>query len=608
MRTRGQRVAGVVAVAIAVALIGASFYAARLDRLVVFAPAPRLDRALAVAYCVAVSGFVGLAIAAIAVPIAVLTRGGRGVASALGGVALTAAYVDARLTEAMGVHLYSPAVTALVGGRDLNQALHLGAGEALSLLGAVGVVAAGLFLIGAAGARIARGSPAVPVGGALTLGLLAVSAWLAGGRDVALSEAHAARALPFQELLAGDLSMPAADGPLRVSYPGPNASTPRLARKPDLLLVLVESLRSDMLAHGTMPELSGFAGDAACDRGEHHQASSHSTDHCFFSVLYGVESYHYQPFGERDVPAFSLRILRENGYQIFGAASAPLAHWGELDYVTSQFDEFREMSGADPAERDRALVAHASELRSRWDPARPHFVLLFFDATHHRYYYPPEFERFKPALPADWNVVKAAELDAGVRAQFSNRYKNSVGYVDHLLGDLLRPLKPAVDRGDLVVAVTGDHGEEFWDRGLIGHAAVSFVRSRIEVPLVLCSGSRRGATIPLSSHVDVMPTLLDAAAGEAPLDVSAWSTGVSLLRPQAASRRVLSAAIEYPMKNQLLVVVTRRHKYWLRRKPAEPRGFSLELSTDLADDPADPDPVELSAAIDEVRAAYRTFL
>src|SRR5436305_1114552 len=92
------------------------------------------------------------------------------------------------------------------------------------------------------------------------------------------------------------------------------------------------------------------------------------------------------------------------------------------------------------ARRCRFTIRRRAAPRRRWrrehGSERPFFMLLFFDATHHKYYYPPAFERFRPALPEDHNLVTGKVSDPAVRLGFINRYKNAVGYVDHLVAEV----------------------------------------------------------------------------------------------------------------------------------------------------------------------------
>jgi hypothetical protein len=355
-----------------------------------------------------------------------------------------------------------------------------------------------------------------------------------------------------------------------------------------------------------MPELSRFAGSERCDRSQRHYSASHVTDFSFFSLVYGLNAYYYLPFAQKKVPSFPLQLLKANGYAVVGAASAQLARWGDLGDLTSQLDSFAEFGGKDPAERDRQLADWALRWRREHGAERPYFLLLFFDATHHKYYYPPEFERFRPALPEEHNLVTGSVQDPETRRAFVNRYKNSVGYVDHLVAEVGADFAGAA-KDDLVFVVTGDHGEEFWDNGLLGHTAVSFVNARTEVPLVLCTPDRAARSFPRSSEVDLMPTLLDYARLSPPLPPSAYSDGASLVAAPDPERFLLVSGMGFPFTNRQVCLISRTRKYWLVKERTGAKRFVLQRATDVDDRDAPPLPDELARGIDELERSYRRF-
>src|SRR5205823_4967501 len=122
-----------------------------------------------------------------------------------------------------------------------------------------------------------------------------------------------------------------------------------------------------------------------------------------------------------------------------------------------------------------------------------------------------------------------------------NRYLNSAEYVDDRLGQVLETFAGELARGELVVVVTGDHGEELWDHGLYGHAAPTLTNARILVPLVMhVPGAAR--EVPMSAHADVMPTILDALKLDPPVPPAVWSTGESLLAAPARRRLLVHAS------------------------------------------------------------------
>lgn len=566
----------------------------------------------AAGYCLMVASGLAIGIGILTAPFSLaragwVERAARAGTSVLGAILLVSAYIDNRLYGVLGVHLYDSSVTTLLGRGEVNASLHITLAEVLLVSGSTLACALALWLAGWAGShfvrRIAQGGWIVGV----SLGVLFVVGWV-GSRGIhAPLPGAASSALPFYDLRFVPRAVNSTGEAWTIHYPRFGGPLPKLLRKPSFLLILVETLRGDMLSPEYMPELWALQSRPTCTRSANHQASSHSTDHCVFSLLYGLHSYHYQILGKRNVPNFPIRVFKESGYHVLGASSAPLAQWGELSYVTEQFQSFFEAKGADPVERDRDLLRWSMDFLASDSGKEPFFLFVFFDSTHHKYYYPPDFEKFRPALAEGHSLISGDEHDPEIRTRFVNRYRNSVGFVDNSVGTLLRLFIRLGEGKDWMAAVTGDHGEEFWDHGLLGHASVSFTNDRSRVPLVLCNSDSRSLSLPLTSHVDIMPTFLDYAGLIPPIEPADFSSGVSLLRAQDAERLVLVSSIDFPEKNRQLAVVSPTSKYLVWKDPEGAKTFRVTSTSDAEDVPAQRPEADRQKALEFLNDTYRRF-
>jgi hypothetical protein len=598
---------------LAFVLFFCTFYLTQLHRLLPKDGVP--GRWEAASYCLMVASGLALAIGLVTAPFSLSSRLwpgrlGRAGASLLCAALLVTAYLDIRLYEVLGVHLSDSSVTTLLGRGAVNESLHVTAGEVSLVAGGLIAGAVILYLAGWAGIRLAHraGQSGRAARGLLLLlcGLFIVG-WVGSTRLHAPVASGAARPLPLHDVLFASHVANSAGESWTIHYPNFDGAVPKLQRRPSFLLILVETLRGDMLTPEYMPELWTLQSTAQCAHSANHQASSHATDHCLFSLLYGLHSYYYQIFGKRNVPNFPLRVLKQNGYRVAGGSSAPLVQWGELSYLTEQFHEFFEAKGSTPDQRDRDVLRWSMDFLAKHSNDEPFFLVVFFDATHHKYYYPPEFEVYQPALPESHSLIKGNEQDPEVRAGFVNRYKNAVRFVDSSVGRLLRVFMQARAGRDWIAAVTGDHGEEFWDHGLLGHASVSFVNPRVRVPLVLCTSDKISLSLPLTSHVDIMPTFLDYAGLMPDIAASDYSSGVSLLRAQDPGRLVLVSAIDFPEKNRQLALVSRTSKFLVWKEPSGSRAFRVVSASDAEDVSAEPSEAEVDKALAFLNQTYRRF-
>lgn len=563
-------------------------------------------------HCLMVASGLAIGIGALTAPLSLsgrpwLGRSARAGASLLGSALLVGAYIDGRLYEVLGVHLYDSSVTTLLGRGSVNESLHVTGREVALVSGCMVGGALILLFAGWAGTRLFRRIAERSWLVLVFLCCLFIVGW-GGSRRIHTSlPGVPTGALPFHGLLFAPRVSNVAGESWTIHYPRFDGPLPTLQRRPSLLSILIETLRGDMLTPEFMPELWALQSTPQCARSANHQASSHSTDHCLFSLLYGLHSYHYQVLGRRNVPDFPLRVLKQNGYRVVGGSSAALSQWGELSYLTEQFHEFFEAKGASPVERDRDLLRWSMDFLTTHSEGEPFFLVVFFDSTHHKYYYPPEFDIYKPALAESHSLISGDEQDMDIRNQLVNRYKNSVRFVDGNVGTLLRKFIQLRDGKDWIAAVTGDHGEEFWDHGLLGHASVSFVNARARVPLVLCTSDKVPLSLALTSHVDIMPTFLDYAGVVPAIDASDFSSGVSLLRARDPERMVLVSAMDFPEKNRQMAVVSQTSKFLVWKDPFGSRAFRVTSTTDGEDVRTERSDADREKALEFLNQTYRRF-
>ena len=151
-------------------------------------------------------------------------------------------------------------------------------------------------------------------------------------------------------------------------------------------------------------------------------------------------------------------------------------------------------------------------------------------------------------------------------------YDSTVSYNDKHLGRLLEALEKKGIRDETMIVITGDHGEEHWENGRIGHGS-SVRNTVVAVPLIIHYPPLFGKGVRVTEGVDVlsiMPSILDALGAEIPERVQgeslmalAQGVGRGYPRPAIASQYELAHTI-------------RLHdwKLWVGGK-GEPRMFDL---------------------------------
>lgn len=273
------------------------------------------------------------------------------------------------------------------------------------------------------------------------------------------------------------------------------------ATRPDILLVVVESLRHDVLDAETMPRL--WRASELGVRFEAHHATSNASHYGMFALLYGRSPLRYfETLDAGESPTLPTR-LREWGYTTHLLTCSDI-RWRRMDEFmgSAHFSVERlEEERLDVCDRD--VVSRSISLLRPGDRP-PRFVLAFLMSTHFGYHFPSGAEPFQPSAPPPNALELSARRDA---TPLWNRYRNSAHHVDALIGRLL----DRVDLDQTWVVVTGDHGESLFDDGTIAHSSrLSEIQTR--VPLVIL-GPQAGDRFPRdplrgpTDHGDLLPTL-----------------------------------------------------------------------------------------------------
>ncbi len=553
-------------------------------------------------YWLAACGVIGVGCGLVVLLARLAARVGPRVADALSGVSLGtlafAVVLDTRLYGLVGHHLTDADLWQTMSNPGVEREVHLGAATWTSMGGLLAL----LIAVPLAGLRLLRrrAAPLLPRLGRWATGVLMtlsvgglMGAVLFGGERLT-------EALPLGAGRVGG-ELPAVSA-TSITYPPAVPETARLKDRPDVLFVLVESLRADTETTGLLPRLGEFARRHPPLRSDRHFSGGHSTEFGTFTALYSLWSYHFVPFSKRPVAeaprAFPLEVLRKNGYRTVGASASMLEGWNDADFIVTQLDSYAEHLEEHDGAGDTAAAAAIQEALDVRE--QPTFAFLFLNATHHNYHYPPEFARHEPVLPEGYDHFMGDDKLLAYRDQITNRYKNAALFVDATIARLLTRYEARIASGELIVVVTGDHGEEFWDHGLLGHSAPRFFNERLRVPLLAWLPGQHGKAVALSTHPDLWPTVFDALGLD--LGTVDWTNGESLLRPRIGP--VFIGSTTYPFKSARACLVDHQTKWWLERCAGSPWCLRATRTTDHADEDLTITP-ELRARLDGHLSAFR---
>lgn len=327
-------------------------------------------------------------------------------------------------------------------------------------------------------------------------------------------------------------------------------------RTPNIVILMIDSWRFDAMNAAVTPNTHAFAQRAA--QFTNHYSGGNATRIGVFSFFYSVPgTYWHSVLVERRSPVLIDELLARH-YDIQVFQSAPL-HSPEFDRTvfTRLLNPRMTSDGANPAEWDRDLTDDFLRYLDTRSTDHPFFAFLFYDSPHSFVVPPDHPQPFQPSATAINYLKLNNEADA---LPLLNLYRNSVHYVDSLIGQVLGAMKARGLLDDTVVIITGDHGQEFNDNGrnFWGHNS-NFSKYQTGVPFILYAPNREPAVLGhQTTHFDVVPTLLGDYLG-CNGSHEAYSVGRSLFDTTSREPIVFSDYSDFAIASQGRIALVRQH-------------------------------------------------
>ena len=302
----------------------------------------------------------------------------------------------------------------------------------------------------------------------------------------------------------------------------------------NIVWLIAESWRADMLTPEIMPNMSSFATQA--NNFHQHYSGGNGTRMGLFSQFYGLYgTYWFQFLNERQSPVV-MDVLQQQKYQLSLYTSAKFTY-PEFDktlFASIPPEKLHEVKGGTNWQKDRTNVSNMLSFIKKRDPSRPFMTFMFFESPHARYYFPEEDAIRTPYLE-DFNyATMSLEKDMGL---IFNRYVNACHHLDSQLGRVTAFLKEEHLLDNTIVIMTGDHGEEFLENGHWGHNS-EFTEQQVRVPLLLwVPGVEHREIKRMTSHLDLPATILPLLGVENP--ASTYSLGYNLLGKEKRSFTII---------------------------------------------------------------------
>ena len=276
---------------------------------------------------------------------------------------------------------------------------------------------------------------------------------------------------------------------------------PKLTNKRNIFYIAHESLRTCELTPEYAPYTSAFLEKYGSITSEYHSSSGHVSELSHFTLFYGLHAYLLNQFHAALVPSFFFDVLRYNGYvsmclfstRVWSFPNDNLFNNCDEIYIEDHWTDFTE------SHYKRFIDARVAD-------GVPFLV----------YMSPYRTEEHEETL-----------VDYGVQQ-------------DKLRQLMFEYYEQKSLMANSIVVLTGDHGDMNGEHKEQGHGQPesNWWNEKMLVPLhiILPTGEagHYHKKLGLTSHVDIVPTLIEYLKPEEPIPIHYYSNGMNLLIPKTA--------------------------------------------------------------------------
>lgn len=325
----------------------------------------------------------------------------------------------------------------------------------------------------------------------------------------------------------------------RILYPLSKVTFSDVKQPPNIVILVAESLRWDRLTAEIMPNTWQFAQQGLYFK--NHYSSGNGTREGLFGMFYGLYGSYWSSFLHAQQPPLLMQRIQALNYQLDLRTSALFSYpeFNKTMFASVPLTQLHEADDKlDPWQRDEQNATEQIHFLRQRDHNKPFMSFFFFESTHARYDFPEQAVIASPYLKdVNYWGMSRESLKPKI-SEFKNRYTNAAHWVDKQMGRVIDELRAQGALENTIIIITGDHGEEFLEKGFWGHNS-SFVEEQTHTPMVVWIPQHAHEEIDrVTSHLDISPTLLQALG--APQDSSSYSLGQSLLNAQSRPFIVVS--------------------------------------------------------------------
>jgi arylsulfatase A-like enzyme len=341
--------------------------------------------------------------------------------------------------------------------------------------------------------------------------------------------------------------------------PAGDAGSETAASGPDVVLIVVDTLRSDRLSHAgysrpTASGLDAFAANASFFPNAY--AATSWTRPSAASLLTGLEALRLnvgRGTGLGEGANTLAEVLQRHGWHTYGFSfnynvssktgmSQGFDHFDD-EFVTKAAGAYPDISEMMRRAREQIFVAEQRPLHlylhpmnthgPYWTPARFNRALLGRAPSSAFQYNGPVMQ----AILRDHDLTARGSVSPMMLSGLNEVYDTAIRHTTDRIGEFLEFLREGELYDDSIIIITSDHGEELFDHGGFTHG-YSLHEEVLRVPIYIkLPNQREGRVVDAPvSLMDIYPTVLAAAGIREQTQVDGRSL-LPLIRGDKQARR-----------------------------------------------------------------------
>lgn len=270
----------------------------------------------------------------------------------------------------------------------------------------------------------------------------------------------------------------------------------------NILLVTVEALRADMLNEQNMPKLYQLSQQGLNFKNHYSGASNRAQG--IFSLFYALPNTYWSDITLNYIPPVLLNRLQQQNYQFGLFSSIGFTH---PEFLQSSFSSLKteQLKNTNTMAGNQKITKEWRHWFDKQNDTNSWFSFLYYE---------------QPDKSFSHNADHVSFMDHTKKLAL---YQKQVLAIDQQIAQIIKDLKSKDQLKNTIVIITGSHAVSF-----AKNSSAESVINNAHVPLViLWPGENPGQISRMTSHLDIVPTLMEKSLGTQS-DANLYSSGQSL--------------------------------------------------------------------------------